>query len=124
MLVGCAGRPWSVRDVEAEEGVLTLDLGDYPALARPGGMVAVQPEQMRKPILVMRVEGDAFTVLSLKCPHLGCTVRWDPEALNLVCPCHGSRFTDDGTVEKGPADADLQRYESQLQGTRLYVRVG
>ncbi|MEM6289965.1 MAG: Rieske (2Fe-2S) protein [Myxococcota bacterium] len=120
VVTGCAGKAekWSTSDVQTQDGVVTLDVADYPELATPGGMVALKPDGAKKPVLVMRLEKDTFRVMSLRCPHLGCVVRWDGEMQDLVCPCHGSRFTDDGQVTKGPAKQNLRQMRSQFIGMR------
>ena len=43
--------------------------------------------------------------ISTVCTHLGCIVKRDGQAFS--CPCHGSRFTLDGAVQKGPAPKSL-----------------
>jgi cytochrome b6-f complex iron-sulfur subunit len=55
-------------------------------------------------------DGDAFHVISSVCTHLGCTVQWRQDARRFDCPCHGSRFREDGTVISGPAPRALQWY--------------
>ena len=45
--------------------------------------------------------------LSIRCPHLGCAIFHDPGVSQLRCPCHGSRFSLDGTRLDGPATDDL-----------------
>jgi len=42
------------------------------------------------------------------CTHLGCTFPWNSTAGQFQCPCHGSRYAPDGTVERGPADRPLK----------------
>jgi Rieske Fe-S protein len=42
-------------------------------------------------------------------------VRWDNDAQELRCPCHGSRFDDRGTPTKGPAKQGLSLYRSELE---------
>jgi len=120
VLCGCAGNAekWTTTPVEVREGMVELDIADYPELATPGGMVAVEPEGAKKPVLVMRIEHDQFRVMSLRCPHLGCIVRWDASTQGLVCPCHGSRFSDTGAVSKGPAKTSLRPMRSQLVGMK------
>ncbi|MBE6597891.1 MAG: FAD-dependent oxidoreductase [Ruminococcaceae bacterium] len=42
-------------------------------------------------------------LVSLKCPHLGCSIAWNPAAKTWDCPCHGSRFTPDGICISEPS---------------------
>ncbi len=55
-------------------------------------------------IMVVATEA-GLAAISLECTHLGCVVSKDE--LGFVCPCHGSRFSLDGTVERGPAPKAL-----------------
>jgi len=45
--------------------------------------------------------------LSAICTHLGCITQWKPEANMVACPCHGSKFSRDGTKIAGPAPRPL-----------------
>jgi cytochrome b6-f complex iron-sulfur subunit len=70
-------------------------------------------------------EGNTFHAVSAVCTHLGCTVRAEalpqPEMKNVegqtlklthrfLCPCHGSKYTGDGTNVSGPAPKPLAWY--------------
>lgn len=44
--------------------------------------------------------------LDLTCTHLGCTVS--ATAQGFACPCHGSHFTAEGQVLRGPAPCALR----------------
>ena len=41
-----------------------------------------------------------------RCPHLGCALRWNPREHSWDCPCHGSRFTEEGKLLDTPAQKD------------------
>ena len=41
-----------------------------------------------------------------RCPHLGCALRYNTAEHTWDCPCHGSRFSEDGTVLDGPSTHD------------------
>ena len=50
-----------------------------------------------------------LTLRRPRCPHLGCTLQWNPQERSWDCPCHGSRFDEKGKVLDNPATADLNR---------------
>ncbi len=41
--------------------------------------------------------------VSLRCPHMGCELSWNPEESSWDCPCHGSRFDIHGNLIDDPA---------------------
>ena len=49
-----------------------------------------------------------LTPTTRRCPHLGCALKWNPVEHTWDCPCHGSRFTEDGKRLDGPATGDLK----------------
>lgn len=48
-----------------------------------------------------------LTPSSRRCTHLGCALKWNPQEHSWDCPCHGSRFAEDGTRLDNPAKKDL-----------------
>ena len=44
-----------------------------------------------------------------RCPHVGCALKWNAQEHTWDCPCHGSRFGQDGKLLDGPATGDLSR---------------
>ena len=43
-----------------------------------------------------------------RCPHLGCALKYNAAEHSWDCPCHGSRFTEDGKLLDNPATNDLK----------------
>lgn len=43
-----------------------------------------------------------------RCPHLGCALKWNEAERTWDCPCHGSRFTKEGSLIDNPASGDLK----------------
>jgi len=54
-----------------------------------------------------------FHAISSVCTHLGCIVSHSEEE-GFACPCHGSKFTQQGAVIGGPAPAALPWLEIVL----------
>jgi len=68
------------------------------------------------------VRSDAgFFALSSVCTHLGCMTRYERDANQIACPCHGSRFQLDGHVKQGPAPKPLPRLQITLERGVLVV---
>lgn len=51
-------------------------------------------------------KGRTYTV-SLRCPHLGCQLHFNPNDKTWECPCHGSTFDYRGRRLSGPAQRDI-----------------
>lgn len=87
-----------------------FDLGE--ASAYPVGSRTVMSDI---PAILIHTES-GFKAISLVCTHLGCTV--EPEADGFSCPCHGSLYSDDGSVLRGPAQKPLPtlRVEQNAEG--------
>lgn len=73
----------------------------------------------QRPIWVIR-KGEAFTVFSAVCPHLGCTVNTANE--KFVCACHNSRWETDGQLLGGPSPRGLDTLEHRVENGVLQVR--
>ncbi len=70
--------------------------------------------------MLIRLDEDGIAAISLVCTHLGCTVG----ALEgeFLCPCHGSRYDENGHVVAGPAPKGLNWLEvSKLPNGELVV---
>ena len=65
-------------------------------------------------IFVFHDREKGFSVASAVCTHRGCTVAYFQSDERFHCPCHGSVFNADGTVEHGPAPRPIEWFEVTL----------
>ena len=64
----------------------------------------------------LRREGpEQFIAFAINCTHLGCPVRWLPNADLFMCPCHGGVFYKDGAVASGPPPKPLVTYPVRVR---------
>ena len=57
--------------------------------------------------IIVKKNQNVVTIFSARCTHLGCKINGEQNG-KLICPCHGSQFTFNGQVEKGPAIKPLK----------------
>ncbi len=51
-----------------------------------------------------------LTPTAPRCPHLGCALKYNAAEHTWDCPCHGSRFTEDGELIDNPATDDKRLF--------------
>jgi len=47
-------------------------------------------------VYLQRTADDQVSCFNARCPHLGCTVKFDEASKSFECPCHSSAFGLDG----------------------------
>ena len=87
---------------------------DLPESLAPG--VAFQPPG--RPVALFRDPAGVYAI-STVCTHLGCIVK--PAADGFHCPCHGSRFSLEGLVTRGPAPSPLHWLQVSSLGSGSYL---
>jgi menaquinol-cytochrome c reductase iron-sulfur subunit len=104
-------------------------MSEFSTLTEPA-MRTIQIEQVdgwrktvsEKAVYVTTDKNGQLRVLTSVCPHLGCTVPWNKEKNQFVCPCHGATFTKDGARVSGPSLRGMDTLESSVQDGKLFVR--
>src|ERR1700676_5144047 len=110
---------------ESSVGALT----DFSSWTEPV-MRTIQIEQVdgwrktisEKVVYVTKDSQGQLRVLTSICPHLGCTVPWNKEKHEFICPCHGATFTPEGTRVSGPSLRGMDPLETSVQNGQLLVR--
>jgi len=84
---------------------------------------AFHKEQINVPVLARRDNEKEFIFFSSSCPHLACSVAWDPPTRRFKCACHGGAFDIDGKVVAGPPPAPLERLPWKIENGEVLVEV-
>jgi len=71
--------------------------------------------------MVIRSSDTQIIALSAICTHAGCSMDYNASQQQLDCPCHGSKFSTNGSVAVGPANRALRVYTATLTGTMITV---
>ena len=76
---------------------------DYADIFNPSRSI------LKPQLLINGVETTANLITPTKprCTHLGCALKWNKYEHSWDCPCHGSRFSNDGTILNNPANKNL-----------------
>ena len=73
-------------------------------------------------IVVARQDEQTYLALSSTCPHLGCSVHWEPTNDRFFCPCHEGVFNAKGEGTAGPPEGQsLLRYPTKVENGLLYI---
>jgi menaquinol-cytochrome c reductase iron-sulfur subunit len=71
----------------------------------------------------LRREGEQeFVAFTIYCSHLGCPVRWLPDADLFMCPCHGGVYYKDGRRAAGPPPRGLARYPVRVHNGYVEIQ--
>ena len=69
-------------------------------------------------VVLTQPTAGVFKGFSTLCPHAGCNVSKVTDG-KIVCPCHGSMFNLDGSVDRGPAKEPLEAKAVTVQGDSI-----
>lgn len=67
-----------------------------------------QRSMLKPQLLVNGFEAtvNLLTPTPKRCPHMGCALKWNKSEHTWDCPCHGSRFEENGKLIDNPATGD------------------
>lgn len=71
---------------------------------------------------LQRKNKSEFIAFSINCAHMGCPVRWVPDAELFLCPCHGGVYNKDGSYAAGPPPHGLSRYPVRIRNNKVEIQ--
>ena len=81
---------------------IEIVVASFAGISTVGTLVQVGPSHAAK-----RTGATTFEAYSMFCTHAGCMTFLS--AQQFLCPCHGSKFGNDGSVLQGPASKSLPK---------------
>jgi menaquinol-cytochrome c reductase iron-sulfur subunit len=104
-------------------------LTEFSSLTEPV-MRTIQIEQVdgwrkavsEKAVYITKDKRGELCVLTSVCPHLGCTVTWNEQKNQFVCPCHGAIYAPDGARVSGPSLRGMDTLQTAVKDGQLEVR--
>jgi cytochrome b6-f complex iron-sulfur subunit len=81
--------------------------------------VLIRSEKMAFPICVYKISETEYSALLMQCTHNGCELQ--PQGSFLVCPCHGSEFSNTGMVQNPPAEQNLVSFHTTADHENIYI---
>lgn len=118
--VGIAGAAMGAPIVMSVRSLVPNALYEMPRKVKVGPPThfADGPSFLKDQRVFVFREGPTFHCLSAVCTHLGCTVQLVREDrtqhVEFHCPCHGSKYKEDGTNYAGPAPRPLDYFRLEL----------
>jgi Rieske Fe-S protein len=73
---------------------------------------------------LVRYPNGGFLALSLTCTHLSCSISYESDKNEFICPCHSSAFDIYGNVVNPPAPRTLDLLPMQIINGNLQVAFG
>ena len=67
-------------------------------------------------------DSQPYVVISTRCAHLGCPVRYVGASQRFICPCHGGVYDFQGKVSGGPPVRPLDRFSVNSELERFAPR--
>lgn len=114
---GCGSIHYAVYSDEADR--IKITKAEFiDAKKRERKFVVVRTERLPFPICLYP-KGQEYVALYMQCTHQGCELQ--PNNVSLVCPCHGSEFSNEGKVQSPPADKDLRQFKTSTDNENIYI---
>lgn len=113
LVVGCQANDGDVGNSPLLSPLLSphdVDCGPATRYTREGVYAAFRDQG----VYLVRQRGE-WLALSSICTHRNCEIQ-PADAATYLCSCHGSTFDAGGHVTKGPAQKDLPRFATSIDG--------
>jgi len=102
--------------------------GEFGTVMEAGPVEGFLPNSVtafpRGRFYLSRLSDGGFLAIHRRCTHLGCTVPWNDEKKQFLCPCHSSAFDIRGEVIHSPAPRAVDIFPITIENDVIYVDTG
>ena len=116
LITGCKA-PYYVPNTINDKQIIVkkLDLETHP-------FVLIRNEKLPAPIYLTKTNNEiGYSAVLMLCTHKSCELN--AASSYLICPCHGSEFTNTGKVLEGPAEKDLHTFKVIADKENIYIQL-
>jgi Rieske Fe-S protein len=102
---------------QSTAGTVTLSIN--PASVKPNaGQIF---KFGNEPGILVLTPGGELRAFSAACTHLGCTVQYRPDLVQIWCACHNGHYDLNGRNVSGPPPRPLAVYTVNVRGDQIVV---
>lgn len=81
--------------------------------------IIINSLQLKGPVLLSKDKQGLLTAVLMICTHRSCELNLVSD--KLICPCHGSEFSQNGKVTLSPAQEDLHQFKISTDDDYIYI---
>lgn len=124
VLQGCGSANYFAQNTVADK-ILTIQKSEFIKVDKDKQTerkyVLVKLEKFNFPICIYKLDKDTYSALFMECSHKGCELQ--PHGVYLICPCHGSEFSNKGVVQNPPAEENLISFKTTTDDDNIYIQL-
>ena len=83
--------------------------------------ILIKSDKYNFPICIYKTAEENYSALLMECTHKACELQ--PHGDYLICPCHGSEFSNKGIVQNPPAEQNLQTFKINTDDENIYIQL-
>jgi cytochrome b6-f complex iron-sulfur subunit len=114
-LESCASTGLSVLKTDSADGKVTIPVADFEHI----NFKLLRVSNYSFDIALQKENDGSFKALVLKCTHAGQPLT--KAGSGYYCTLHGSKFSSEGLVEKGPASDPMIRLKTEIVDKNIVI---
>lgn len=116
---GCAGTKYLNVPIEGDS--LVVPVQSFVTAEKTLKYIVVHNDKLEYPICLYRFSETEYKALLMRCTHQGTELQVFGD--RLQCPAHGSEFSNNGSVQNGPADTPLRTFNVTVLTDTVKIRL-